>query len=199
MNIARSALLAAAFCLAGAQTIGTAAADWRQDVDVFRIGILGGVLGDYQMKAFACLDRLLEQQMKVPVEFRTSADYEGVMDGLLEGAARCRLARAGKLCGGVSAQSRCDRADPHGQADRRLARLSLGAVRTRRQPLPDARRPAWPLADVHRPGFDLGLPGAAPRAQRRAAIPCAISAASDSAAAIRPRCARSSIASSTRA
>ncbi len=85
MSIARRTLLAALACLASTQAVGTAAADWRDEVPVFRIGILGGALGDYQMRAFACLDRLVEQKMKVPAELFTSADYDGVMEGLLEG------------------------------------------------------------------------------------------------------------------
>jgi phosphonate transport system substrate-binding protein len=83
MSIARRALLGAVVCLASVQAIGMAAADWRDEVPTFRIGILGGALGEYQLKAFACLDRLVEQQMKVPAELFTSANYDGVMQGLL--------------------------------------------------------------------------------------------------------------------
>ena len=85
MSIARRALLGAVVCLASVPAIGTAAADWRDEVPAFRIGILGGALGEYQLKAFACLDRLVEQQMKVPAELFTSANYDGVMQGLLNG------------------------------------------------------------------------------------------------------------------
>jgi phosphonate transport system substrate-binding protein len=85
MHIARRTLLAALVCLAGAHAAGTAAADWRDEVPVFRIGILGGALGDYQLRAFACLDRLVEQKMGVPAELLTSPNYDGVMEGLLEG------------------------------------------------------------------------------------------------------------------
>jgi len=85
MNIVRRTLLAGIVGLAGAQAIGPAAADWHEDVPVFRIGILGGVLGETQLKAFACLDRLLEQKLQVPVELYTSANYDGVMEGLLDG------------------------------------------------------------------------------------------------------------------
>jgi phosphonate transport system substrate-binding protein len=85
MNCVRRTLLGAVVCLASVQAIGTAAADWRDEVPTFRIGILGGVLGEYQLKAFACLDRLVEQKMKVPAELFTSPDYNGVMQGLLAG------------------------------------------------------------------------------------------------------------------
>lgn len=85
MNIARRTLIGAAVCLAGVQAIGSAAADWREEVPAFRIGILGGALGKAQLQSFACLDRLLEQKMKVPVELYTSPNYDGVMQGLLDG------------------------------------------------------------------------------------------------------------------
>jgi phosphonate transport system substrate-binding protein len=85
VKIVRRTLLAGIVGLASVQAIGPAAADWHEDVPVFRIGILGGVLGETQLKAFACLDRLLEQKMHVPVELYTSANYNGVMKGLLDG------------------------------------------------------------------------------------------------------------------
>jgi phosphonate transport system substrate-binding protein len=100
MNLARRTLLGAAVvCLAGAPSVGTAAADWREQVPIFRIGILGGALGDYQMKAFACLDKLLEQKMKVPVELFTSANYDGVMEGLLGGQLDAAGLGAGSYAG----------------------------------------------------------------------------------------------------
>jgi phosphonate transport system substrate-binding protein len=83
MHFGRRTLLGAVVCLASVQAIGTAAADWRDEVPAFRIGILGGVLGEYQLRAFACLDRLVEQKMKVPAELFTSPNYDGVMQGLL--------------------------------------------------------------------------------------------------------------------
>lgn len=85
MNIARRILMGALIGLACVQATGTAAADWREEVPVFRIGILGGALGEAQLRAFACLDRLVEQKMKVPVELHTSPNYVGVMQGLLDG------------------------------------------------------------------------------------------------------------------
>jgi phosphonate transport system substrate-binding protein len=85
MNIGRRTLLGAVVCLASVQAVGAAAADWRDEVPVFRIGILGGALGEYQLRAFACLDRLVEQKMQVPAELLTSPNYDGVMQGLLDG------------------------------------------------------------------------------------------------------------------
>jgi phosphonate transport system substrate-binding protein len=99
MNIARGTVLAAVVCLASAQAAGAAAADWRDEVPVFRIGILGGALGDYQLRAFACLDRLVEQKMQVPAELFTSANYDGVMEGLLAGELDAAGLGAGSYAG----------------------------------------------------------------------------------------------------
>jgi phosphonate transport system substrate-binding protein len=99
VNIVRRTLLAAMVGLASAQAIGPAAADWREDVGVFRIGILGGVLGEAQLKAFACLDHLVEEKMQVPVELYTSANYNGVMQGLLDGELDAAALGAGAYAG----------------------------------------------------------------------------------------------------
>ena len=85
MSLARRTLMGVVLCLASVQVIGPAAADWRDDVSTFRIGILGGALGASQLRAYACLDRLVEQAMKVPVELYTADNYQGVMQGLLDG------------------------------------------------------------------------------------------------------------------
>lgn len=99
MNIARRTLFAGIVGLASALASGPAAADWRDDVKVFRIGILGGVLGEAQLKAFACLDRVVEQEMRVPVELYTSANYNGVMQGLLDGNLDAAALGAGGYAG----------------------------------------------------------------------------------------------------
>jgi phosphonate transport system substrate-binding protein len=85
MSIARRTLLGAVAGLVTMMAVGAAAADWREEVPVFRIGILGGPLGKQQLQAFACLDHLVEQKMKIPTELYTSPDYDGVMQGLLDG------------------------------------------------------------------------------------------------------------------
>ncbi|HLT01250.1 MAG TPA: phosphate/phosphite/phosphonate ABC transporter substrate-binding protein [Geminicoccaceae bacterium] len=64
---------------------GGAHADWRDEVPVFRIGILGGDLKDRQLRAFACLKERTERALRVPVELRTWPDYTGVTAGLLSG------------------------------------------------------------------------------------------------------------------
>ena len=50
MNIARRTLLGRSSCLASVQAIGPAAADWRDEVPAFRIGILGGALASISSK-----------------------------------------------------------------------------------------------------------------------------------------------------
>jgi phosphonate transport system substrate-binding protein len=65
--------------------LGDARADWRDDVPVFRIGILGGDLEARQLKAFACLKERAARALEVPVELRPSRDYGGVTAGLLSG------------------------------------------------------------------------------------------------------------------
>jgi phosphonate transport system substrate-binding protein len=64
---------------------GGARADWRDDVPVFRIGILGGDLEARQLKAFACLKERAARALELPVELRPSRDYGGVIAGLLSG------------------------------------------------------------------------------------------------------------------
>lgn len=79
-------LAIAALAVAGlAAWVSDARADWRDDVPVFRIGILGGDLRDYQLRAFACLEQRTERALGVPVELRTSRDYSGITAGLLSG------------------------------------------------------------------------------------------------------------------
>ncbi|MEM7022088.1 MAG: phosphate/phosphite/phosphonate ABC transporter substrate-binding protein [Pseudomonadota bacterium] len=99
MKIARRVLLAGIVGLASVQAAGSAVADWRDDVEVFRIGILGGVLGEAQLRAFACLDRVLEREMGVPVQLYTSANYDGVMGGLLAGELDAAALGAGGYAG----------------------------------------------------------------------------------------------------
>jgi phosphonate transport system substrate-binding protein len=64
---------------------GGARADWRDDVPVFRIGILGGDLEARRLRDFACLKERTARALELPVELRASRDYGGVTDGLLSG------------------------------------------------------------------------------------------------------------------
>jgi phosphonate transport system substrate-binding protein len=79
-------LAIAAMC-AASSTAGwsCAHADWRDEVPVFRIGILGGELQDRQLQDHACLKARAEKALGVPVELFASRDYSGVTEGLLAG------------------------------------------------------------------------------------------------------------------
>jgi phosphonate transport system substrate-binding protein len=72
--------------LAGLMTgLDHARADWRENMPVFRIGILGGDLEARRLKDFACLKERVARALEVPVELRPSRDYGGVTEGLLSG------------------------------------------------------------------------------------------------------------------
>jgi len=61
------------------------AQDWRSEVPVFRIGLLGGENEADRLRDNACLDAYLEERLGVDVELFPAADYAGVMQGLLAG------------------------------------------------------------------------------------------------------------------
>lgn len=63
-------------------TVGVAA-DWREQVPVFRIGILGGELEADRRRDHACLKTIASAKLGVPVELVATRDYSGVLDGLL--------------------------------------------------------------------------------------------------------------------
>ena len=75
--------LAAALAFTGLTSI--AMADWREDVPVFRIGILGGENEADRLRERACQKTYLEERLGVPVELFPASDYAGVMQGLLAG------------------------------------------------------------------------------------------------------------------
>jgi phosphonate transport system substrate-binding protein len=78
--------LAIAIAMAGAMTPWAGAhADWRDQVSVFRIGILGGELVDMQLRDHACLKAHAEQALGVPVQLFASRDYSGLTEGLIAG------------------------------------------------------------------------------------------------------------------
>lgn len=86
--IARRILLAAAGMAALAATVSTdvlAADDWREQVPVFRVGILGGENEADRLKNYACFKDHLETRLGVPVELYPASDYAGVMQGLISG------------------------------------------------------------------------------------------------------------------
>jgi len=79
LAIAAVAMTGLSACLDGAR------ADWRDDVPVFRIGILGGDLETRRLRDFACLKERTARALELPVELRASRDYGGVTAGLLSG------------------------------------------------------------------------------------------------------------------
>jgi phosphonate transport system substrate-binding protein len=75
------ALLASAALLAAVP----AAADWRTEMPVFRIGLLGGENEADRLRNNECQRAALEEVLGVPVELFPAPDYAGVMQGLLAG------------------------------------------------------------------------------------------------------------------
>jgi phosphonate transport system substrate-binding protein len=65
--------------------IAGARADWRDQVPVFRIGILGGELQDLQLRDHACLKAQTERALGVPVELFASRDYTDMNQWLRDG------------------------------------------------------------------------------------------------------------------
>lgn len=60
-------------------------ADWREEVPVIRIGIIGGENEADRLKRLSCLETKMNDQFGVQVEFYPATDYAGVMQGLLAG------------------------------------------------------------------------------------------------------------------
>jgi phosphonate transport system substrate-binding protein len=86
MKITRRVALVAIGGLTGLLLTESAVrADWRDQLPVFRIGILGGNLGAQMIADHACWKRMVQQELGVPVDLFASPDYEGVIEGLLSG------------------------------------------------------------------------------------------------------------------
>ncbi|MFT5869959.1 MAG: phosphonate transport system substrate-binding protein [Paracoccaceae bacterium] len=60
-------------------------ADWRTEVPVFRIGLLGGENEADRLREHDCQKAYLEERLGVPVELYPASDYAGVLQGLLAG------------------------------------------------------------------------------------------------------------------
>jgi len=58
---------------------------WRDEVPVFRIGILGGENEADRLQEYGCQKAYLEDKLGVPVELYPASDYAGVLQGLLAG------------------------------------------------------------------------------------------------------------------
>ena len=62
-----------------------AAADWRTEMPVFRVGLLGGENEADRLRNNECLRGALGERLGIPVELFPAPDYAGVMQGLLAG------------------------------------------------------------------------------------------------------------------
>lgn len=78
--VATTALVTA---LAGATA--TFAQDWRTEMPVFRVGLLGGENEADRLRNNECFRVAMEERLGVPVEMFPAPDYAGVMQGLLAG------------------------------------------------------------------------------------------------------------------
>ncbi|MEN9060127.1 phosphonate ABC transporter substrate-binding protein [Ponticoccus litoralis] len=56
-----------------------------QEIEEFRIGILGGENAQDRMNSYACLQEYTEEALGVPTKLFAPADYNGVIQGLLGG------------------------------------------------------------------------------------------------------------------
>ena len=80
--------LAAALAAATALTAVPAFAqnaDWREEVTVFRIGLLGGENEADRLREYSCQQEYLSERLGIEVELFPASDYAGVMQGLLAG------------------------------------------------------------------------------------------------------------------
>jgi len=79
-----AALLAGATALTLTTTVAFGqSADWRADMPVLRVGLLGGENDADRLRDNACLQEDLTELLGVPVELFAAPDYAGVMQGLL--------------------------------------------------------------------------------------------------------------------
>ncbi|MEM6609273.1 MAG: phosphonate ABC transporter substrate-binding protein [Pseudomonadota bacterium] len=83
-KISLAALLAGATALTSSAVFAQEA-DWRDDVPVFRIGLLGGENEADRLRQHACQEAYLEERLGVDVELFPASDYAGVLQGLLAG------------------------------------------------------------------------------------------------------------------
>lgn len=61
------------------------ASDWRAQMPVFRIGLLGGENESDRLRNNECMRVQMEERLGVPVEMFPAPDYAGVIQGLLAG------------------------------------------------------------------------------------------------------------------
>ncbi|MFW2587408.1 phosphonate ABC transporter substrate-binding protein [Sagittula sp. SSi028] len=66
-------------------TTTLAAPAFAQEIEEFRIGILGGENAQDRMNSYSCLQDYASEELGVPVKLFAPADYNGVIQGLLGG------------------------------------------------------------------------------------------------------------------
>lgn len=71
--------------LATLATALPAAADWRRELPVLRVGILSGENEADRLRRTSCMRDLLAERLGVQVQMFPATDYAGVMQGLLAG------------------------------------------------------------------------------------------------------------------
>ena len=78
-------LTVSAAALAATAVLSTAALaqDWRTEMPVLRIGLLGGENDADRLRDNACLKEDLEELLGIQVDLFPAPDYAGVMQGLL--------------------------------------------------------------------------------------------------------------------
>jgi phosphonate transport system substrate-binding protein len=81
----KSALVHIAAATALATMATSAAADWREDMPVFRVGLLGGENEADRLRNNECFRAAMEERLGVSVELFPAPDYAGVMQGLVAG------------------------------------------------------------------------------------------------------------------
>ncbi|MCO6390614.1 phosphonate ABC transporter substrate-binding protein [Aliihoeflea aestuarii] len=76
-----------AAAIAASALVAPAAAqdDWKSELPVFRVGLLGGENEADRLRRNECLVEQLSEALGVPVELFPASDYAGVMQGLLAG------------------------------------------------------------------------------------------------------------------
>ena len=85
MSFTRRLAIAAIAAASSTVSWGCAQADWRDEVPVFRIGILGGDLEERRLEDHACLKARAQQALGVPVKLFAWRDYDGMTEELLAG------------------------------------------------------------------------------------------------------------------
>ena len=68
-----------------ATTTAAVAQDWRSEMPVLRIGLLGGENEADRLRNNACMQEQLQERLGVPVELFPAPDYAGVIQGLVAG------------------------------------------------------------------------------------------------------------------